>query len=180
MYSLTKRIIIGILIVCLVGTAVWFIFPEKELTVTVQATVYLPTDEDYFVTEYNGYHPYKVFPNKHCLISEVTDEHKASFRRGTINSWFDHGPKVIEGSFSAVDLSRYWQDIPLESDWPFQLALYNTSSGRKFQMYLDLEIYTDRLDAKATLYVFCLESAHPVIRTWEGNVGDEIVFVLEV
>ena len=180
MHMSTKRILICILAVCLVCAAAWLILQQKELTVTAQATVYIPTDEDYFVTEYNGYHPNKVFPNAHCLISGDADERKASFRKGTVESAFDHGPKTIAGSFSAAELSRYWQDIPLEADWPFKLALYNTSGGRKFQIYLDLEIYADRPNAKATLYVFYPESAHPVIRIWEGNIGDEIAFVLEV
>ena len=174
-------VICSIVIVCLLLAGVFFWFQYRSsLTLTVQATLYVPSDDAYYIREYNGYRPYRISPNQTASILYDLDLHKAKFKQNTLTTVFDHGPYSIEGSFSSSELQAHWENIPLEGDWPFCISLYNTSSGRRFQAYMDLELFTDKTQAKATLYIFYEHKAHPEILHWEGIIGEEITFLCEL
>ncbi len=182
MHSHKKWLVIGcIAIVCLLLAGVFFWFQYRSsLTLTVQATLYVPSGDDYYKREYNGYRPYWISPNLNASILYDLDLHKAKFKQNTLTTVFDHGPYSIEGSFSSSELRAHWESIPLEGDWPFSISLYNTSSGRRFQAYMDLELFNDKTQAKATLYIFYEHTAHPEILYWSGNIGEEITFLCEL
>ena len=177
-----KWLVIGcITIVCLLfaGALLWFQY-RSSLTLTVQATLYVPSDDAYYKREYNGYRPYWISPNQTASILYDLDLHKAKFKQNTMTMVFDHGPYSIEGSFSSSALRTHWESIPLEEDWPFCISLYNTSSGRRFQAFMDLEIFTDKAQAQATLYIFYEKKAHPEVLYWTGAIGEEITFLCEL
>lgn len=178
--SIARRIAAVCLIVLLMGAAGFALLPSDDLTFTAQATVYAATDDACYVSENNGYQLYSVYPYGKGSVWEDSRKRSVKFRNGAVSTGFGHGPNTLTGYMALDDLREKWEQIPLQADWPFSVSLYNTSEGRKFRVYLDIEIYTDQPDAKATLYVFYPDSAHPVICTWSGKIGEEIRFILEV
>ena len=174
-------VICSIAMACLLlaGLFYWCQY-RSSLTLTVQATLYVPSDDAYYKHEYGGYRPSWISPNRTASILNDLDSHEAKFKQNTLTTVFGHGPHSIEGSFSSTELRAHWENIQLEGDWPFCISLYNTSSGRRFQAYMDLELFTDKTQAKATLYIFYEHKAHPEILHWEGIIGEEITFLCEL
>ena len=169
MRSRFKWVLTGILAVIMLCAGLFFLSPRETFTLTVQATLHVPADEERPGTEY------RILPNQDGGISRGAHDaefQKAAFHQGVLATGLGYGPASVRGSFSRTELKSRWDGIPLEADWPFEIALFNTTDGGSFRAYMDLEISTDRMDAKATFYVFYGNGAHPVIRTWEGRIGE--------
>lgn len=176
------RLLIGIVLICLVCFTAFLFLNRKPVTLTAQATLYMPTDDLYYVQEYNGYMPNWISPDRNGSIlgSTAEDDHRVSFRNNVLRTCLDHGPSAICGVFPCSALKEIWHDIPLQTDWPFKICLYNTNSGQILNMYFDLKVFSDSIEAKATLYIFYDKTAQPVILTWFGKIGDEVSLSCEV
>ena len=100
-------------------------------------------------------------------------------KNGLLRRSFDYGPDSVEGIIRKEDVLKVWPDAPLESDWPFHIYFYNTSTGRTFRMFLDISYDTETSKAEAVFYVFYPGNANPVTDRWEGQFGDDVVVGME-
>ena len=155
----------------------------KGLTLTAGAVVHIALKEAYYVRENVQYKDTWIRPDEAAYLSSGehgAPYHRISCRNGVIVTGLGYGPTAVKGTFSAARLLKACPALPLENDWEFGLWLFNTSDGKKVHAYLDLEIFTDSMTAKATLYLYYEGYAHPVIKEWTGAVGEEVGFVVEV
>lgn len=95
-------------------------------------------------------------------------------QKAGLHTGFEHGPVEIKGVIPADSIRNAYSQSAVTEDWPFSIVFYNTSSGRVFHIYLDVEYNTIEGTAKADLYIFEDPYAAPVVAHWEGQPGELI------
>ena len=105
---------------------------------------------------------------------------RVRFRAGVLHTAFDHGPAAVSGLIPRQSLEAAWPGTPYHGDWPFTVSIYNTSSGRRFHMYLDIRYDAETDAASADLYIFQDGSAHAVADHWSGKLGEPITAGAEI
>ena len=165
-------IIIGV-IVCLM-LAVWGAFrilQAKEFSdITVTATV-LSTNVAGHTTRQ------RIQPKAAAehLVGNCCQVRSATFSDGIMHTGFNHGPVEIRGVIPANSIRDAYLHSVVAEDWPFSIMFYNTSSGRVFHIYLDIEYYTLESTAKADLYFFEDHYVMATVAHWEGKPGEPII-----
>ncbi len=164
----------------------FFFYRLTELTVSAHFRVPVPKsdrDYDYYMSEDNGYRTIHVHPADAIGVAEGmhgAPYHPARMKNGIFRKDFEYGPDSVEGIIRKEDVLKAWPDAPLESDWPFSVNFYNTSTGRAFRMFMDISYDTETDRAEAVFYVFYPGYADPVTDRWEGKLGEEAVVLLEI
>ena len=175
--------IIGLVILVMIVCVVCFGSEGRGVSITVSATVKIPSDDDYYLKYNGGYKDIEIQANDEAYIAEGS--HDAPFRRtnmknGILKCGFGYGPAAIRGSISKDKLLQACPSLPLHEDWNFSLGMFNTESGNnRINIYLNLVIYADSMTSKATLYWFSEGSAHPEIREEDAAIGEEFGFPIE-
>lgn len=98
-----------------------------------------------------------------------------AFSNGVLHTGFDHGAIEIRGVISAEGIRKVYPQSAVSEDWPFSIMFYNTSSGRVFRIYLDIEYNTLEGTAQADLYFFEDHYAMATVAHWEGKPGESII-----
>ena len=96
------------------------------------------------------------------------------FKDTVLRTGLNYGPVEIRGVIPAESIRTAWPEAPINEDWTFLIAFYNTSSGRVFHMYLDISVDTKTASAQADLYIFEDRRAQPMTAHWEGRLGEPI------
>ncbi len=109
------------------------------------------------------------------LIGNSSQARPAVFSNGILRTGFDHGPVEIRGVIPADSIRNVCPQSAVTEDWPFSIAFYNTSSGRAFHIYLDIEYNASEGSAKADLYIFEDPYAAAAVVHWEGQPGEPIM-----
>ena len=172
-----------ILLAAAAAAAVLFFWTGDGLTLSVQATVRVPTKDPYYVENYDGYKNTWIKANEQAYVS--SGEHGAPYRGarmrgGTLVTGMGYGPISVKGAIDASRLMNACPGLRLEKDWEYIISIYNTSDNNKTRLYLDLEIFADTLKARQTLYVFYEGYAHPMIKTEELKIGEMAGFAIEL
>lgn len=156
----------------------------KGLSVTVQATVKIPTDDPYYIESNAGYKDVRIPAND--LAYKSSEAHDAPYRKVTMRNGIlvtdvGYGFYSVKGSISRARLLEACPSLPLQEDWEFVLDMFNTvsSSDGKVSIYLDLVIYADSMTAHAIMYLFREGSAHPIIREENVEIGRTFGFGIE-
>lgn len=169
----TKRSIVAIGIPILLMLAVWGAFriwqAKGSSDIAVTATV-LSEDES-GQTERQRIQPKAA---AEVLLGNSAQARQAVFDNGILHTGFEHGPVEIKGVIPADSIRNACLQSAVTEDWPFSIVFYNTSSGRAFHIYLDVEYNTIEGTAKADLYIFEDPYAAPVVAHWEGQPGERI------
>lgn len=163
-----------------------FFYRPTELVVSARFRIPIPRsdpDYDYYLSDDNGYRTVRVHPAEAVGVAEGM--HGAPYRparmkNGIFRKGFEYGPDSVEGIIRKEDVLKVWPDAPLESDWPFSVNFYNTSTGRSFRMFMDLSYDAETDRAEAVFYVFYPGSADPATDRWEGKLGEKAVVLLEI
>ena len=98
-----------------------------------------------------------------------------AFTNGVLHAGFDHGAIEIRGAIPAEEIRKACPQSVVSEDWPFSIMFYNTSSGRVFHIYLDIEYNTLEGTAEADLYFFEDHYAMATVAHWEGKPGEPII-----
>lgn len=163
-----------------------FFYRPSELLVSARFRIPVPAgdrDYDYYLSDDNGYRTVRVRPAEAIGVAEGmhgAPYHPAKMKNGLLRRSFDYGPDSVEGIIRKEDVLKVWPDAPLESDWPFHIYFYNTSTGRTFRMFLDISYDAETSKAEAVFYVFYPKDANPVIDRWEGKLGDDVMVGMEI
>ena len=102
------------------------------------------------------------------------DGQSIQLRQGVLHTGFDHGPIEISGTIPADKIHEACPEVVVEKDWPFSIAFYNTSSGRVFHLYLDIEYDSATGLAYADLRIMNDKNVMVTTSHWEGLLGEPI------
>ena len=168
-----RGIITAVVFICLM-LAVWGAFrilqTKESSDITVTATV-LSMNEAGQATRR------KIQPKETAEIRIGNSDRSRSeaFTNGVLHTGFDHGAIEIRGVISAEEIRKNCPQSVVSEDWPFSIMFYNTSSGRVFHIYLDIDYNTLEGTAKADLYFFEDHYAMATVAHWEGKPGEPII-----
>ena len=182
------KILIGILAFFMLAYLVSKAFFDPPTELTVSARFRIPVqrsdrDYPYYLTHDNGHKTVYVHPAEAIGVAE--GGHSAPYRpakmkNGIFRKSFEYGPDSVEGVIRKEDILKVWPDAPLETDWPFSVSFYNTSTGRAFRMFLDISFDAETGRAEAVFYVYDPGYAKPTTDRWEGKPGEKVSVLLEI
>ena len=168
-----RSIIIAGILFCLL-LAVWGAFrilqAKESSDITVTATILSVNEAGQTIRR-------KIQPKEaaELLIGNSDQARSATFIDGIMHTGFDHGRVEIKGVILSNSIHDAYPQSVVTVDWPFSIAFYNTSSGRVFHIYLDIEYNTLECTAKADLYFFEDHFAMANVAHWEGKPGEPII-----